>query len=370
MKRALTVLAFALLLASRLAATPFENCGLLLLKTDPAGCDISIDGVSVGCTPRLITDLDASGVYKVRFRKEGYLDQEIKVKFEGRKPVVREERMVSASGAIEAISTPAGATVTINGVSRGVTPLVVSGVPKGRATVEFHLDGFIDEKRELKVNAGDEQTLAIALRALPGTLHLSSIPEGARFYVNGVLRGKGPLALPGLMPGEYAVRAELAGHDTLERKVALANGESASEEFRMTSVMGHLEVRTSPAGAQVELDGKVVGVTKESGAADEFSAPLPIDGLLAGEHRLVVRKEGYAEAVRHPEIRNSKTSRHKVRLKRVFVPDVELVTSHGTYRGILKANTQTAVIVEVSLGIEQSFPRTEIRKITFLTDAP
>ena len=36
-----------------------EVKGLLLLKTEPEGADIQIDGVSVGQTPRLITNLHA-----------------------------------------------------------------------------------------------------------------------------------------------------------------------------------------------------------------------------------------------------------------------------------------------------------------------
>ena len=37
--------------------------GLLLIKSEPEGCAILIDGVSHGVTPRLITTLDAKDVY-------------------------------------------------------------------------------------------------------------------------------------------------------------------------------------------------------------------------------------------------------------------------------------------------------------------
>lgn len=372
MKRSL-LLAFAFALMAGLAPAEeaiFGDTGLLLLKTDPQDCDIMINGVSVGRTPRLITDLDCKGNYKVKFRKEGYLDQTISVSFDGRKPVVREEKMLLASGTIDAMSDPAGAEVTVNGIARGKTPIKLTGIPKGLASIEFSMPGFITERREIKIAPSDEQTLSISLKSLPGTLHLSSIPEGARFYVNGEPKGKGPLALAGLQPGEYEVRVELDGYAALSRKVVLGNGESANEEFKLSSMMGGLDIRTSPAGAQIELDGVVIGTTKEISEDSEFSAVFPVTNLLEGEHRLVVRKDGYAEAVRRPNIKNSKISRHNIRMKRVFIPDVEVTTSHGTYRGILKANTSTAVIIEVKLGIEQSFPRSEIRKINFLNAAP
>ena len=75
-----------------------EQKGLLLLKTEPEGCDVQVDGVSVGRTPCLLTHLSTRETHSVRLRKAGYQDQAISVKFEGRKPLVREERLVLASG--------------------------------------------------------------------------------------------------------------------------------------------------------------------------------------------------------------------------------------------------------------------------------
>ena len=47
--------------------------GLLLVKSEPEGCNISVGGVSVGTTPRLITTLDAKDAHQVTLRKAGYL---------------------------------------------------------------------------------------------------------------------------------------------------------------------------------------------------------------------------------------------------------------------------------------------------------
>ena len=346
-----------------------EQKGLLLLKTEPDGCDIQIDGVSVGCTPRLITHLPVNGTYSIRLRKAGYQNQTISVKFDGRRPLVREETMVLASGTIDVMSEPAGAEVTVNGIVRGTTPIKVSGIPKGRAVVKFRLDGFADEVRELAINAGDVQTLSVVLTGLPGTLRLSSVPSGARFYVNGESRGKGPLTLQGLTPGDYEVRAELEGYGTSVKTVSIANGASASEEFRLSNVMGRLEVRTSPPGVQVFLDGRPVGVTKSKGADAEFSDIFAIENVLEGEHVLVLKKDGYSDVTRHPKVQNSQTAKyHHQRLTRVFTPNVEIVTTRGTYRGVLEANKPDYIELEVSLGIRRSFPRDEIRKINFLSD--
>ncbi len=46
--------------------------GLLLITTEPEGCEVSLDGLSFGDTPRLITTLDAKGVYRFTLKKAGY----------------------------------------------------------------------------------------------------------------------------------------------------------------------------------------------------------------------------------------------------------------------------------------------------------
>ena len=344
-----------------------EEKGLLLLKTEPEGCDIQIDGVSVGRTPRLITHLAVNGTYNVKFRKAGYQDQVISVKFEGRRPLVREEKLVLASGTIDISSEPAGAEVTVNGIVKGRTPLRVTEVPRGRATVKFRLDGFAEEVRELAINAGDVQALPIVLKGLPGTLQLTSVPDGARFYVNNEAKGRGPLSIPGLKPGEYSVRAELEGYGTLTKTISIDNGQSANEEFRLSNVMGRIEVRSSPVGAQVFLDGKPYGVTKSKDPDAEFSDILTIENVMEGEHTLVLKKEGFSDKTSHPKVQSEKTSKyHHQRLARIFTPDVEIITARGNYQGVLISRSGEWVEIETKPGITQSFARDEIRDIKFL----
>lgn len=335
---------------------------LFLLRSVPEGCNIAIDGIAAGQTPRLFTELDAKETYKITLTKTGYLPQTLSVKFNGREPLVREETMVLDSGTISISSEPSGAEVFVNGVPRGVTPLVVGDVPKGRAVVKFRLAGFYEEVRELSLKAGDRQNLPILLRPLPGTLHLVSVPEGARFYLDDVARGEGPLAIVDLKPGEYRVRAEKEGFGSLEKTVTVTAGESLREEFRLSNVMGRLEVRTEPVGATVVFDGRILGVTK--GAQGALRSDIfPVENILEGEHVLVIRKEGCEETSRRVRVRNSETTQANIRLKRVFSPDIEIDTSHGTIRGIFVEERSQSVVVEVSLGITQAIPRSEIRKI-------
>jgi len=344
-------------------------CGLLLVKSEPVGCNIAIDGISIGgTTPRLITTLDADRVHHITLRKTGYRPSTFEVRFSGRKPICHFEKLVLDSGTINVVTEPAGAEVTVNGIVRGKSPVQVKEVPNGRATVRLNLEGFEEEVRELAMSAGQEQTLSVALKGLPGTLGLTTLPPGGRFYVDGEYVGTSPAVVSKLKPGDHEVRAEVEGYAPETRTITIANGASVREEFRLSNVMGRLEVRTSPPGAEVLLDGKVVGITRSDDPNAEFSNVFTLENLMEGDHALIVRCAGYAEGVRHPKIRSAKTAKANVRLKRILVPDVRIVTDAGSFDGALVSNAPDYVVVEVKLGVQRSFPRSEIRQIILLTD--
>ena len=340
--------------------------GILLLVTEPAGCDISLDGVSLGKTPRLIASLNAKDSYRLLVQKPGYQPRTVEVSFNGRVPLVKRESLVIDSGIIEVTSEPAGAEVTVNGQPRGRTPTKVAGVPKGRATVGLKKKGFEDESRELSIVAGESQTLFVKLVGLPGTMSLTSVPDGARFYVNDKPEGKGPISLSGLKPGDYTIRVEKEGFATATKTVSLENGGAIVEEFRLENVMGRLEVRTIPSGAEVYLDGSRIGTTKAKAGDGEVSDVLAVENVREGEHVLVLKCEGYADVTKHPVVENRKTQTVNVRMKRVFTPNVEITTDSGVHRGVLISNTANGVEVEVSLGINRTFPHSEIRKLEFI----
>lgn len=343
--------------------------GILLVKSTPNECEIVIDGYSVGMTPRLITNLTAKDSHTMTLSKTGYRSSTFDVRFSGRQPLVRNETLLLDSGVIRVETMPAGAEVVLNGIPRGRTPVTVENVPKGNAVLKLSMNGYKDiHISGIIVNAGDNQTISRTMEAMPGVLILSSLPKGARFYINDEFKGEDPLVLEQLVPGEYSVRAEYPGYAPLTKTVSVGKGTSAVEEFSLSNAMGRLEVRTCPADAQVFLDGKQIGTTTTKDRDAEFSDVLFIENILEGEHTLVVRRDGYAEQVRHPKIRSNKTSHAKVRLKRIFKPDIEIVTDSGSYLGMLVSNTPDYIIVEVSLGVQRSFPRADVRNIRFVFD--
>ena len=335
--------------------------GLLLVTTEPAGAEISLDGYSLGETPRLVTSLNAKDVHSLMLRKTGYQNRKLEVRFDGRAPLVRNVNLVLDSGVVKITSEPAGADVTLNGIARGQTPLSVSGIPKGRVSITLARPGYVAETREIAINAGDVQDLFVAMRPQPGMMRLTSVPDGARFYIDDEAQGKAPVIARDLVPKSYRVRAELDGYGTVERFISVGRGEVVAEEFRLVSVLGSLEVRTMPADASVYVDGKFCGVTKAGGA--DASDTLIVPNLKDGEHTLVIKCQGHAEVVKHPVVEATKATQVNVKLKRVFTPDIRLVTATGTIEGVLVSSDANAYIIEVSMGITRSISRDTVRSV-------
>jgi len=130
------------------------------------------------------------------------------------------------------------------------------------------------------------------------SLRIQSEPVGIQVRINGEPRGRTPLALT-LAPGSYDVI--LGEGDAAERRqIALGDGETSSLQYVVredpaaaaaaaaTVVTSALSVITEPAGGAVSIDG-----------VDRGTAPVVVESLSAGEHRLVVRNQGavYQRAV-------------------------------------------------------------------------
>lgn len=345
-----------------------EEKGLLLLKTEPEGCFIKIDGLAVGLSPRFIGNLSTKDVHTIRLSKPGYREQTLSVKFNGREPIVREETLMLDSAMLDVLSDPEGAEVTVNGIVRGRAPLLVRDIPKGMATIRLRQEGYREEIRELKMNAGDHQTLSVTMAGLPGALHLLAVPAEASFYLNGEARGRGPLSIPNLKPGVYTVACQAEGYAPMSREVTIGNGVSVHEEFRLENIMGKIDIRSIPGDAEVFLDGRKVGVTKSSGSdVNEPSDLFVIDGVLSGEHTVTLRRQGYLESVRTTTVVAKETSHlNRVALRRAFIPDVEIETVNGTFRGVFKSQSQEAIVLETKPGTDYPIPRQFVRNIRYL----
>jgi hypothetical protein len=130
----------------------------------------------------------------------------------------------AASQAVTIVSSPGGATATLDGRSdvACTTPCSLDAAP-GRHTLAVTMPGYQVEHREVQVGTSPLELPAVILRAMEGTLMVSSVPAGAAVLVNGKRVVQTTPAVVSLPPGTYAITVEKDGKQASE-KVEIRNG--------------------------------------------------------------------------------------------------------------------------------------------------
>ncbi len=335
--------------------------GLILVTSEPGGATVEIDGANRGETPLLLTDLPI-GSYRMKLALGGCRDHEIDLKVDSRTPRKETVVLASNSAALDLSSDPSGARVVLNGVDRGSTPCVLEQIPEGDSVLELSIDGCEAYRQELKLHAGERQTLTAVLKPIPAKLTLVSIPAGARIYVNNQFKGEAPFTLSGLEPGSYRLRAELVAHEPLARTIFLERASEITEEFRLTPNCGALEIVTAPAGVKVFVDGKDSGTTTAKiGETDRVSDALHIELVPIGTRRVKLTKKGHFSKEVSIVVERDKTATVHQSLKRRFIPNCEVRTATDVIRGVLiEVDPRGNVKLEIRPGIMRTVEAGEI----------
>jgi eukaryotic-like serine/threonine-protein kinase len=202
---------------------PLPSQALLRLTSTPAGADVYVDGTPWGKTP---ADVEiALGEHAVRMALSGYADWEDKVHLkEAREyPMLGELKALPSQALLKLDSVPAGAEVYVDETSRGTAPISLE-LALGSHLVRMTLPGYSDWQDQIELSESREYPLIRPqLEPLPKIAFLSvtSLPAGARIFVDGKPMGETPSGWLELPPGEYKVRLTLKGYQSAESRVKL-----------------------------------------------------------------------------------------------------------------------------------------------------
>ncbi|MFQ5669077.1 MAG: PEGA domain-containing protein [Acidobacteriota bacterium] len=202
---------------------------------------------------------------------------------------------------------------------------------QGSYTLLAEKAGYRRLEVQVEVTGEDHQSLRFALQKLPGLLAIDTGPvQGASVLVDGEEKGVTPLDPVELAPGDHQVRIEARRYEVFETAVSIAGGGSRQElQAELVPRWAAVTVRSTPAGAAVRVDGKMVGTT-----------PVTVD-LLEGAHAVALhlaghkpRSETIRVAARRPmEIGPLNLDLVDAHLKVQSAPGGATVTLDGQYRG-------------------------------------
>jgi hypothetical protein len=132
--------------------------------------------------------------------------------------------------------------------------------------------------------------LAIGTRASAaetGMLYAKSNPPGATVIIAGKERGKTPVLVKGLTPGEVTVELRYPGAKPVTKQVTVEAKRVAKIDVYLDLPNASLTVISDPLEATVFINNTDVGKT-----------PITIDDLAPGRHHLLLLKTGHPRTVR------------------------------------------------------------------------
>lgn len=275
-----------------LKAVAVAKKGSILVEADVTGAEVFIDGnPHPDPTPTIISDV-LEGPHIIEVRKEPAIPwkQTINV-VAGQTAKVSAELKATIGGpvgTVRVLSNIEGARVYLDGTDLGPVPLDIKDVKPGEHVVEVKAEGYLPREERITVNAGSAAVLKLDLQPVASKEQtgvvkvVSPVPE-ALVFIDGESVGSVPQERE-LPPGEHFVVVQKPGYKKFEQKLNLQPGQTMTVTAELAAV-GMLRVLSSPAGADVVLNGEKIGTTPFNG-----------EDIDAGEHVVTVRMSQFYES--------------------------------------------------------------------------
>ena len=160
------------------------------MQSMPAGAEVLVDAEAVGVTPLNAEILQ--GQRSIEMSLPGFKTQRMdKLLVAGTSVVLDMVKLEPNDGTLTLESTPNGATVTVDGVFKGSTPVTLvltSGVAH-----QLHLSepGYHSAKKTVSLGADEEQQMTVNLSPEYGIVFSSSSPADATLVLDGKPAGSG-----------------------------------------------------------------------------------------------------------------------------------------------------------------------------------
>ncbi|TMA26919.1 MAG: PEGA domain-containing protein, partial [Deltaproteobacteria bacterium] len=267
-----------------LAALPKSPA--LAVESEPIGAQVILDSKERGRTPFLVP-LE-KGKHEVVLKLEGHrevgtffsmpADRDLSIRLD--LPVGQ-----GTGSRLTLTSLPSAAAVSIDGKEIGITPW--SGeIRPGNHKVSVAANGFVKEERIVQVQPSRDSDVTFALNRAPGPgkLHIETEPPEAVVSIDGKQVGTSPYTGE-MAPGDHQLEVSNEGYKTIAQDLSLDSGQQLSLKLAMQPAQAGqvpplVAVASDPQGAQLFLDGKLVGPTpiKARSTPGPHEIKLALDG--------------------------------------------------------------------------------------------
>jgi hypothetical protein len=307
--------------------SPLARYGSISVGSNPSGALATLDSGPQYLTPCTFTGV-LPGTHTITVSKSGYrtYTQQVVLSY-GSQSVYAQLAEKQPTGTLYVDSSPQGADVKVDNTWQGETPQRIGNLASGYHTVKLQLSGYQTITQEVMITTGQEIQINPELIKNPpevktGSISVSSNPAGASVYLNndyqGITPSSGYLDLTDLTPGVYTILLREPQHEDYSTSITVTAGKITPVHGELkapatpSAINGTLSIRSSPSGAQVFLDNRLVGIT-----------PVSISTVVPGQFGLILKMDGYADYTNQVQIAAGMTTSASITL-------VPLVTASPT----------------------------------------
>jgi hypothetical protein len=164
-------------------------------------------------------------------------------------------------------SDPTRAFVILDGVTVGSTPLQLSKLRIGQHVVVIQKPGFVDHVDTVSISADSTVKLRVVLEHPPvreantgvAGLHITTRPDSARVFLNGLFVGLSPVSLDTLPPGIHTVTVSKRWYLTEAYPIKLEEGKLAALHALLIPNTGTVGLQAEDARSEIAINHTVVG---------------------------------------------------------------------------------------------------------------
>jgi hypothetical protein len=268
--------------------------GTLKVFSNPTGATVFLDGVQKDITPFTLTGV-TQGMHSLRLEKEGYYPWTGQVWVQTGAittvfPALVKTTVITPTGTpttkpttttptptltppvygnLVIITNPTGATLSLDGVQEGISPLSFQGIAAGNHTVKAEKSGYTSWTGTTTVKSGDTTTLNVTLispNATPtltipttspttsptttsatptptqtlvptGILRIVSNPFGASVFLDNLYEGTSPLFISPVPAGNHTVILAADGYENSTSKIVIQQGKTLNLNINMVPLL-------------------------------------------------------------------------------------------------------------------------------------
>ena len=194
---------------------------------------------------------------------------------------------------------PQNAVVTIDGNQQTVSTdgEYSAMLPYGSHTYKVEAGGYISKSGSFTISSSDMTPINVSLVSAMATVSVTCPTPAVSLYVDKKSVGMIPWT-GSLKEGMHLIEVKKEGYRSQQRTINLSQQQKLDVAFNeLAAIQGNLSVNYKPFGADVYIDGNKVG-----------QSPRVFNGLLVGNHKVEIKKDGYVTESKQVNILECQTA--------------------------------------------------------------